>query len=53
MEYPHCQGLGSQISKDFREIRKTPEMMPVGITFVHHTSVSHKDLHVSSKTLED
>ena len=36
MEYPHCQGLGSRISKDFREIQKKPEMMPVGITFVDH-----------------
>ena len=36
MEYPHCQGLGSRISKDFREIQKKPEMMPVGITFGHH-----------------
>ena len=36
MEYPHCQGLGSRISKDFREIQKKPEMMPVGITYVHH-----------------
>ena len=36
MEYPHCQGLGSRISNDFREIQKKPEMMPVGITFVDH-----------------
>ena len=28
--------MGSRISKDFHRIQKRPEMMPVGITFVHH-----------------
>jgi hypothetical protein len=36
MEYPHCYGLGSRIRKDFREIQKRPEMMPIGITFAHY-----------------
>jgi hypothetical protein len=33
MECPHCYGLCSRISRDFREIQKRPEMMPIGITF--------------------